>query len=576
MTPPDIPNPELETETRRLQKMAVMADNWILRYYQMIEDGSVTVGHWIRLLYERIIADLEAKAYYFDQKKANKAIRFFEKFCHHSKGKLAPQLVKLETWQKALISCIFGLVDENGVRVYREVFVVMGRKNGKSLLASGIAEYMAYADGERGADCFFLAPKLDQADIVFNDFWQSISAEPDLMKITKKRKMDIYIESTNTSIKKVPFSEKKSDGFNPHLTVCDEIAAWVGDQGIKQYSVMTSALGSREQPLILSITTANYINDGIYDELYRRATSFLQGNSREKRLLPFLYQIDDLDKWNDLSELQKSIPNLGVSVSASYILDEIAKAEESLANKAEFICKMACIKQSSSMCWLNARDVAKCFGNNKTLEDLRHCYALAGVDLSLSVDLTASVVCVEKDGITWFDTMFYMPANKVEEATARDGLPYRIYAERGLLTISGENTVDYRDVTAWFDMLERKYEILCLKVGFDRYSANYWVQEMESQGYVCESVSQGSNLTGVLIDMEGMIKDGRLRCINDNDLMKVHMLDAALKFEEGTNRRRLIKINSRSHIDGMAALSDAICMRHNYYEELEAQLSNKR
>jgi len=576
MTPPDIPNPELETETRRLQKMAVMADNWILRYYQMIEDGSVTVGNWIRLLYERIIADLEAKAYYFDQKKANKAIRFFEKFCHHSKGKLAPQLVKLETWQKALISCIFGLVDENGVRVYREVFVVMGRKNGKSLLASGIAEYMAYADGERGADCFFLAPKLDQADIVFNDFWQSISAEPDLMKITKKRKMDIYIESTNTSIKKVPFSEKKSDGFNPHLTVCDEIAAWVGDQGIKQYSVMTSALGSREQPLILSITTANYINDGIYDELYRRATSFLQGNSREKRLLPFLYQIDDLDKWNDLSELQKSIPNLGVSVSASYILDEIAKAEESLANKAEFICKMACIKQSSSMCWLNARDVAKCFGNNKTLEDLRHCYALAGVDLSLSVDLTASVVCVEKDGITWFDTMFYMPANKVEEATARDGLPYRIYAERGLLTISGENTVDYRDVTAWFDMLERKYEILCLKVGFDRYSANYWVQEMESQGYVCESVSQGSNLTGVLIDMEGMIKDGRLRCINDNDLMKVHMLDAALKFEEGTNRRRLIKINSRSHIDGMAALSDAICMRHNYYEELEAQLSNKR
>ena len=576
MTPPDIPNPELETETRRLQKMAVMADNWILRYYQMIEDGSVTVGHWIRLLYERIIADLEAKAYYFDQKKANKAIRFFEKFCHHSKGKLAPQLVKLETWQKALISCIFGLVDENGVRVYREVFVVMGRKNGKSLLASGIAEYMAYADGERGADCFFLAPKLDQADIVFNDFWQSISAEPDLMKITKKRKMDIYIESTNTSIKKVPFSEKKSDGFNPHLTVCDEIAAWVGDQGIKQYSVMTSALGSREQPLILSITTANYINDGIYDELYRRATSFLQGNSREKRLLPFLYQIDDLDKWNDLSELQKSIPNLGVSVSASYILDEIAKAEESLANKAEFICKMACIKQSSSMCWLNARDVAKCFGNNKTLEDLRHCYALAGVDLSLSVDLTASVVCVEKDGITWFDTMFYMPANKVEEATARDGLPYRIYAERGLLTISGENTVDYRDVTAWFDMLERKYEILCLKVGFDRYSANYWVQEMESQGYVCESVSQGSNLTGVLIDMEGMIKDGRLRCINDNDLMKVHMLDSALKFEEGTNRRRLIKINSRSHIDGMAALSDAICMRNNYYEELEAQLSNKR
>ena len=542
----------------------------------MIEDGSVTVGHWIRLLYERIISDMEEKHYFFDQKKANKAVRFFEKFCHHSKGKLAPQLVKLETWQKALISCIFGLVDENGIRVYREVFVVMGRKNGKSLLASGIAEYMAYADGERGADCYFLAPKLDQADIVFNDFWQSISAEPDLMKITKKRKMDIYIEGTNTSIKKVPFSEKKSDGFNPHLTVCDEIAAWVGDQGIKQYGVMTSALGAREQPLILSITTANYINDGIYDELFKRATSFLQGNSREKRLLPFLYQIDDMDKWNDLSELQKSLPNLGVSVSAAYIIEEIAKAEESLANKAEFLTKMACIKQNSSQAWLNAQDVRKCFGYNMTLEDLRHSYGLGGIDLSLSVDLTASVICVEKDGITWFDAHFFMPANKVEEATARDGLPYEIYRQRGLLTVSGENTVDYHDVHAWFNRLEREYEILPLKVGYDRYSAAYLVQDMQADGFDMESVSQGSNLTGVLIDMEGMIKDGRLRCINDNDLMKVHMLDAALKFEEGTNRRRLIKMSAKQHIDGMAALSDAICMRHNYYEEMAAQLSNER
>ena len=190
--------------------------------------------------------------------------------------------------------------------------------------------------------------------------------------------------------------------------------------------------------------------------------------------------------------------------------------------------------------------------------------------------MTAACVVIEKDGVSWFDTMFFMPANKVDEATARDGLPYRIYAQRGLLTVSGENTVDYHDVHDWFRMLEREYEILPLKVGYDRYSAAYLVQDMEADGFSMESVSQGSNLTGILIDMEGMIKDGRLRCINDNDLMKVHMLDAALKFEEGTNRRRLIKMNPRAHIDGMAALSDAICMRHNHYEELVSQLSNAR
>jgi phage terminase large subunit-like protein len=339
---------------------------------------------------------------------------------------------------------------------------------------------------------------------------------------------------------------------------------------------MTSALGSREQPLILSITTANYINDGIYDELFKRGTSFLQGNSREKRLLPFLYQIDDTSRWNDLNELQKSLPNLGVSVSSSYILEEIAKAEESLANKAEFMTKFACIKQNSSQCWITAQDVKKCFGEVRTLEDFRHSYALGGIDLSLAVDLTASVICIEKDGVTWFDVQFFMPENKVEEATARDGLPYDIYRQRGLLTVCGENTVDYHAVHDWFRMLEHRYEILPLKVGYDRYSAAYLVQDMEADGFDMESVSQGSNLTGVLIDMEGMIKDGRLRCIRDNDLMKAHMMDSALKFEEGTNRRRLIKMSAKQHIDGMAALSDAICMRHNYYEALQTQLSNER
>jgi len=237
---------------------------------------------------------------------------------------------------------------------------------------------------------------------------------------------------------------------------------------------------------------------------------------------------------------------------------------------------MANVPQNSSQAWLTAQDVKRCFGNDMTLEDFRHNYALAGIDLSLAVDLTAAVIVIEKGGVSWFFTQFFMPENKVDEATARDGLPYRIYAQRGLLTICGENTVDYHAVHDWFRMLEREYEILPLKVGYDRYSAAYLVQDMQADGYDMESVSQGSNLTGVLIDMEGMIKDGRLRCANDNDLMKVHMLDSALKFEEGTNRRRLIKINPRGHIDGMAALSDAICMRHNYYEELSAQLSNER
>ena len=550
--------------------------DYILTYYQMIVDGTETVGHWVREWYAFIVDGLQKKLFTFDRKKAAKAIRFIEAFCRHHEGPLAPKLIKLELWQKAFLSVIFGIMDDENCRQFREVVLEIARKNGKTLLAAAIAAYMMYMDGEYGARLYFVAPKLDQSRLCFNAFQQMIIKEPELNDITKKRRTDIYVASSNSSAQPLAFSYQKSDGLNPSLTVCDEISSWAGDPGLKQYEVLKSALGARKQPMLLSISTAGYVRDGIFDEIIRRSTAVIMGTSKETRLAPFLYQIDDVDKWNDINELKKSNPNLGVSVSVDYLLEEIAVAEGSLSKKVEFLTKYANVPQNSSCAWLSAQDVKKCFGNELTLEDFRHSYALGGIDLSLAVDLTAAVIVIEKDGVSWFDTMFFMPENKVEEATARDGLPYRIYQQRGLLTVCGENTVDYHAVHEWFRKLERDYEILPLKVGYDRYSAAYLVQDMEADGYAMESVSQGSNLTGILIDMEGMIKDGRLRCVNDNDLMKVHMLDAALKFEEGTNRRRLIKMNPRAHIDGMAALSDAICMRHNYYEELAPQLSNER
>ena len=551
--------------------------DWILTYYQQIQNGTVNVGHWIREWYTLIVEGLQQKRFFFDPKKASKVILFCEDFCRHHEGPLAPQLIKLETWQKAMLSVIFGIVDHDCLRQFREVFVEIGRKNGKTLLAAAIASYMMYMDGEYGTRVYMVAPKLDQSRLCFNAFQQMIMKEPELNDITKKRRTDIYVAESNSSAQPLAFSYQRSDGLNPQLTVCDEIASWpAGDAGNKQYEVLKSALGARKQPMLLSISTAGYVRDGIFDEIFRRSTAVIMGTSKETRLAPFIYQIDDIDKWNDINELKKANPNLGVSLGVDYLLEEIAVAEGSLSRKMEFLTKMANVPQNSSCAWLSAQDVKKCFGNNHTYEDFRHTYALGGIDLSLAVDLTAAVVVIEKDGISWFFTQFFMPANKVQEATQRDGLPYEIYRQRGLLTVSGENTVDYHDVENWFDMLEREYEILCLRVGYDRYSAAYLIQDMEASGYRMDSVSQGSNLTGVLIDMEGMIKDGRLRCADDNDLMKVHMLDAALKFEEGTNRRRLIKMSAKQHIDGMAALSDAICMRHNYYDELEAQLCNKR
>ena len=570
--------------------------NYILEYYQAITDGSVTVGHWIRDWYKQIIDGLQEKRYCFNQKKANMAIRFIQTFCRHHEGALAPERIRLELWQKALISVIFGIVDEDGVRIFREILIIMGRKNGKTLLAACLMAVILFLDPDYGKRVYTVATRRDQARLSFDALYQMIQKEPELAEMTQKRRTDLYIAETNTSAMPIAFSEKKSDGLNPSGVICDELGAWQGEQGLRQYQVMKSALGARKQPLLVSITTAGYVNDSIYDEMIKRATAVINGTSRETRLAPFLYMIDDPEKWDDINEIRKANPNMGVSLTVDNILEEIAAAEQSMSQAAEFKTKVCNLKQNATNAWFTAEEIKKCFSggygpgwvkrlkltenspeepNRLTLEDFRHSYALTGFDLSMTTDLTAVVVLIQKGDTVWFFTRFYMPANRIEEATVRDGIPYRKYVEQGYLIPSGENNVDYHDVEKFYTELVRKYEILPQKNGYDRYSAAYLVQDLEGQGFHMESVSQGSNLTGVIVDVEGMIRDGTLKSAEDNNLMKIHMMDSALKTHED-NRRRLVKVSSTAHIDGMAALLDAMTMRRNYYTEMEHLLRNER
>lgn len=547
-------------------------DNYIFTYYQAIQDGSAVVGKWVRLFFEYIVRGLGEQSFFFDQKKANRAIKFIETFCHHCEGR--DDLLKLELWQKAIVSVIFGIVGKDGFRQFREVVIVVARKNGKSLFAAAIIAYCVFLDGEYGAKVFCVAPKLDQADLVYSAFWQTIQKEPELAALIKRRKSDYYIESSNSSVKKLAFNAKKADGFNPHLTVCDEISSWPGDNGLKQYEVMKSALGARKQPILLSISTSGYINEGIYDELIKRCTRFLLGDSRERRLAPFLYMIDDLQRWNDINELRKSNPNLGVSVSVDYLLEEIAVAEGSLSKKAEFLTKYCNIKQNSSQAWLTAQDVEKASGSAMSLNDFRDSYCVGGIDLSRTTDLTACTAIIEKDGRLYVFAQFFLPAERIEEATIKDGMPYSAYVQRGILKPSGDNFVDYHDCFNWFKMLVEEYQIYPLKVGYDRYTAQYLVQDMRTYGFHMDDVWQGFNLTPVIRETEGLIRDGAFS-IGDNDLLKVHLLDTAMKTEPESGRCKPIKMSAAAHIDGCAALLDAMTVRQKYYSEIGEQLKNE-
>lgn len=544
-----------------------------MAYWQAIEDGSETVGKWVRLLYRQIIKGLEDKAFFYNHKKAAAAILFIENFCHHHEGALAPGRLKLELWQKAFLSVLFGIVDADGLRHWRECVLTIGRKNGKTLLAAAIAEYMAFLDGEYGGRVYFAAPKLEQANLCFEAFYQMIQQEPELDAMAQKRRTDIYIKSSNTTAKALAFNARKSDGLNISCCIADEIASWAGDNGLKFYEVIKSSFGARKQPLLLAITTAGYINDGVYDELMKRATRFLMGESKETRLLPVLYQIDDLEKWNDINELKKANPNLGVSVSHSYLLDEIAVAEGSLPKRAEFITKYACRKQNSAAAWLPAEIVERASGEPLSLDAFRSSYAVGGIDLSQARDLTACCVVIERGGELYVFAHFFLPAEKIDEATARDGVPYQAYIQRGILTPSGENFVDYNDCFQWFRDLVEQWEILPLMVGYDRYSAQYLVQDMKNYGFRMDDVYQGENLYGVIQELTGILEDNKIH-IGDNDLLKMHLLNGAIKMSAERGRGRLVKVNPALHIDGAAALLDAMTVRQKYYNELGAQLIN--
>ena len=549
--------------------------NYINKYYQAIKDGSIIAGRWIILLYEYIVKGLEDKSFYFAPKKAEQAIRFIENYCHHSKGR--NDLLKLELWQKALVSVIFGIVDEDNYRQFREVVLIIARKNGKSLFAAAIMAYVSFLDGEYGAEIYCLAPKLEQAEIVYSCFWQICLAEEDLKdKITKRGRLsDYYIQDSNTVIKKVAFNAKKSDGFNPHLVVCDEIASWVGDPGKKQYEVMKSALGARKQPMILSCTTSGYVNEGIYDELFKRGTRFLLGDSKEKRLLPVFYMIDDEEKWNDINELAKSNPNLGVSVSVDYMLEEIAIAEGSLSKKAEFLTKYCCIKQSSEQAWLATKIVDGAVCKPLLPEDFYNCYAVGGIDLSMTTDLTSACVVIEKSGIEYIISHFWLPADKIEDAIARDDIPYREMIERGVLSLSGEGFVDYNDVFSWFIGLVQNYRIMPLVVGYDRYSSQYLVKQMQNDGgFKMDDVYQGWNMTPAINKLEGELKEKRIK-IGDNALLRVHLLDTALQRDRMTKRVKIVKLNDNSHIDGTAALLDALIVKDKWAGDYGRQLTNE-
>ena len=546
--------------------------NCIEKYYSGILAGKFIVGKHVRKLYYIITAGIENGVYVFDSKKANNAIKFIENYCRHSKGR--NDLLKLELWQKAFVSILFGIVGKDGLRVFREVFLIIGRKNGKSLLAAGIMEYFAFVAGEYGSEIYCVATKKDQAMIVYDCLVEMINKDEELSEYVKFRKDFLRIPTRNVLIKPLPATPKSFDGLNPEVVVSDEIAAWPGENGINQYQVLVEAMGARDEPLMLAITTAGYESGGIFDDLFKRSTLFLNGDTRESQLLPILYMIDDELLWDDLDELKKANPNMGVSVKKDYFVEKIKTAEASPNAKAAFLTKFCNIKQNPTISWLPF-DVIANSGCDKKIEEFKGCYAVGGFDLSLTTDLTAACVVIEKDEVLYTFAKFFMPEIKFK----KDKNLYQvneILIKQGVLKISGKNTVEHSDVVDYFNELRDEHEIQFLKIGYDRWSAREVITAMANTfgKSNLDDVWQGWNLHPIIVHLEGLIKDGKVKICN-NELLKLHFRNVALYSDLNSNNKyRPVKIATNARIDGAIAVLCAMTMRSKYYNQISSLLTN--
>jgi phage terminase large subunit-like protein len=538
--------------------------NPVTEYWRAIERGDAIVGRRVRKVYERLAAEVETPGLWrYDNDRAMRAIHFIEFFCKQSKGEWIGQQIRLELFQKAFIAAIFGFVDADGYRKYKETLFLVARKNGKSTLLSGILLYMLVADGEGGAECYTVATKKDQARITFNEALNMVRQSPDLSHHLKKRKTDIYFPLTFGKIEALASDSNSLDGLNAHCVVIDELHA-IKDRGL--YEVMLQAMSARRQPLMVMITTAGTVRECIFDDMYDYAASVADGTIKDDRFLPVLYELDNRSEWTDWKCWPKANPGLGTIKKLEYLTEKVERAKKNPKEVPGVLCKDFNVRDTVTGSWLTFEEV-----NNEAafdISEIADCYAVGGADLSSTTDLTAATLVVRTPaGKIRVIQQYFMPEDEVEKKIKEDKIPYDIWHERGLVTYCAGNKVNYSDVTAWFVKMRDEYKLYPLWIGYDPWGSKYWITEMESAGFVMEEVRQGPQTMSQ--PMKQLAADFKARIVeyNNNPVLKWCLCNTQVKIDDNENMRPVKGRNQKLRIDGAVSLIDAYVVYQRHFDD---------
>lgn len=532
--------------------MSFSKNNYLLEYWRAIQSGEVLVSKKVYKVYARLFEDIEQPngKWRFDLKQANRPIEFIESLCKHSKGEWMGKPIELELFQKAFISALFGFVDEQGVRRFKETFFLVARKNGKSTLLSGIMLYMLIADGEGGAQVVSAATKREQSSIVFNEALNMVSQSPALKSHLKKRKTDLYFPLTFSTMTALASDSNTLDGLNLHLAVIDELHA-IRDRNL--YEVLKQGMSARRSPMMVMITTAGTVRENIYDDMYEYASKVVDGTIPDERFLPILYELDNRDEWTDYRMWEKANPGLGRIKKLEDITEKVERAKANPKDLPGILCKDFNIRSTSSEAWLTFEQVHN--PATFSMEDVRDSYAVGGVDLSSTTDLTcATLVIMREDGMKFVLQQYFLPEELIERRKTEDKIPYDMWRERGFLTASEGYKVNYSDVTAWFVKMYNEYDIRPVWIGYDPWSSNYWVDEMKQHGFEMVAVRQGARTLSQPMKEMSADLSANLINYNVNPMLIWCLTNTSVNVDANENIRPVKGKQKRMRIDGAVSL----------------------
>lgn len=553
--------------------------NYIKQYYEKIANGEIITSRKVKIVYEKLVKDIdepkivkvynenieeyEEHKYIYDNEKALDAIEFIETFCKHSKGrKWAGQPFILELWQKAFVSAIFGFIDsETGFRKYRKVILFVARKNGKSTLAAAIGLYMLLMD-EPGAECYSIATKKDQAKILWLEAKRMIKKNPVLLKRVKPLIAELYYEEEESIFKPLSSDSDTLDGLNSSFVAADEVHA-MKDKNL--IDVTYDSMDARDQPIFLETSTMGTVRENVFDSEYEYASNIINGyidessDFKDETLLAIIYELDSKEEWLDESCYIKANPGLGTIKKLKGLKDKVARAKIKPDELKNLLCKDFNIRETSVSSWLSFDEL-----NNEAkfnLAKMKVKYGIGGTDLSSTTDLTAAKVIfmIKNDPTIYVLQQYWLPEDLLDKKVKEDQIPYDIWKEKGLLRTCPGNKVHPHVVTEWFLEIRNDYGIFLPWIGYDAWSADYWVEEMN--GYFGEEamieVHQGKKTLSSPMKNLGADLKSKLINYNNNPIDKWCLSNTNTDTDRNGNIQPDKSRNKRLRIDGTAALLDA-------------------